>query len=192
MLVPSKQAASNYHGLYIVGDFGVLTAHDSGKSHFLLAVADHQHAAVHVSLLAVQGLEHVAVLRAAHHDLVACDVVVIVGVHGLSVLFHHVVGDVNDVVDRTHPRGPQPVPHPLGGGGNLDVPHHPGSVPGAESGPGLHIQQVRQVARAAAFHHRIVEGEGLAIGDSRLSGQADNGQAVRAVRGDLKLHHMVV
>ena len=143
--------------------------------------------------IAVQGGKDLALLGPADDDLAALHIAVVKGVHGLPVLQHHVVGDVNDVVDRTHPRGPQPVPHPLGGGGNLDVPHHPSSVPGAEVRVrGLHIQQVRQVARAAAFHHRIVEGEGLAIGDSRLSGQADDGQAVRAVGGNFELYHVIV
>ena len=135
-----------------------------------------------------------ALLRPADDDLAALHIAVVKGVHGLAVLQHHVVGDVHDVVDGADAHAPQPLPHPLGGGGDLHVPHHPGGVPGA---PGRRPGSPRPAARirhafGAALHHRLVEAQGLVEGGGRLPGQADDAEAVGPVGGDLKLHHMVV
>ena len=171
----------------------VLAAHDARQAHGPGLVGDDQHGVGEVSDVAVQGGELLAVLRPADDDLAALHIAVVKGVHGLAVFQHDVVGDVHDVVDGPHPGGPQPLPHPQGRGADLYVPHHPGGVPGAQvRGGGLHVQQLGQDAGAAALHHGVVEGQGLAEGDGRLPGQADDGQAVRPVGGDLKLHHVVV
>ena len=45
---------------------------------------------------------------------------------------------------------------------------------------------------AGALDHGGVQLEGLVEGDGGLAGQADDGEAVRAVRGDLELHDVVV
>ena len=143
--------------------------------------------------VAVQGGEGLAILRPADDDLAALHVAVVKGVHGLAVFQHHVVGDIHDVVDGADAHAPQPLPHPLGGGGDLHVPHHPGGVPGAQVGVrGLHVQQLAQGTFGAALHHRLMEPQGLIEGGRRLPGQTDDAEAVGPVGGDLKLHHMVV
>ena len=113
--------------------------------------------------------------------------------HGLAVLQHDVVGDIHDVVDGPHAHGPQPLPHPLGGGADPHIAHHPGGIPGAEVRVrGLHVQQLRQIPGAAPSDRGSVEGQGLVKGGGGLPGQADDGQAVGPVGGDLKLHHVVI
>ena len=87
---------------------------------------------VQLSLLAVQGLEHVAVLGAFHNDLMTGQQVIVEGVHGLSVLFHNVVCDVHDVVDGADAGGCQAVLEPLGRRSQMDVLHHSGAVAFAE------------------------------------------------------------
>ena len=42
-----------------------------------------------------------------------CQLVIVKGVHGLSVLFHHIVGDIHDIVDGTDSAGSQTALHPL-------------------------------------------------------------------------------
>ena len=112
--------------------------------------------------------------------------------HGLAIFQHDVVGDVDNVIDRAYTGGAQALPHPLGGGGDLDVFHHAGGVAGAECGIfDLHIQILHDAA-AAALHLGGVQCQRLLEGCGGLPGQTDHGQAVRAVGGDLKLHHMVV
>ena len=120
--------------------------------------------------------------------------------HGLAVFQHHIVGDVHNVVDGPDAAGAEALPHPLGGGGDLHVPHHPGGVPGTEVRVrGLHVQELRQGAGqgvvrvlGAALHHGLVELHGLVECRHHLPGKADDAEAVGPVGGDFKLHHMVV
>ena len=174
-------------------DLAVLAAHDARKAHGPGLVGDDQVVGIELAHLAVQGGQLLALLRPADDDSAALHIAVVEGVHGLAVLQHDVVGDIHDVVDGTHAHGAQPLPHPLGGGGDLHVAYHPGGVPGHQVGRrGLHVQQLGEHAGAAALHHRLVEGERGVVGGGHLPGQADDGQAVGPVGGDLKLHYMVV
>ena len=179
------------HG--VVYDLAVLAAHDACQAHSPGLIGNDQVVVGQLAHVAVQGGELLALLGPADDDLSALHIAVVKGVHGLAVFQHHVVGDVHDVVDGAHAGGAQPLPHPLGGGADLHVADHPGGVPGAQIlGGGFHVQQICQVAGAAALHHGLVKGEGLAVGHSSLPGQTDDGQAVRAVGSDLKLHHVVI
>ena len=65
------------------------------------------------SHLTVQGLELVTVLRALHDDLVTADLVIVIAVHRLTVLEHHIVRDIDDVVDRTDAGACEADLHPL-------------------------------------------------------------------------------
>ena len=120
--------------------------------------------------------------------------------HGLAIFQHDVVGDIHNIVDRTHPAGAEAFPHPLGGGADFHVPYHPGGVAGAEVRVrGLHVQALRNglgqgIVRilGTALHYGLVEPERLVEGDGGLPGQADDAEAVGPVGGDLKLHNMVV
>ena len=182
-----------HHVVGVVHDLGVQPAHDARQTYRPALVGNDQMVGVQRVLPAVQGGELFALSGTADDDLPAVDIAVVEGVHGLAVLQHDVVGDVHDVVDGPHSHGAKPLPHPLGGGGDLHVAHHPGGVPGHQiGGGGLHVQQLGEHAVRPALHLRGVEGEGLVKGSRRLPGQADDGQAVRAVGGDLELHHMVV
>ena len=143
--------------------------------------------------LAVQGGQLLALLGQADYDLAALHITVVKGVHRLAILQHNVVGDVHNVVDGAHTHGTQPLPHPLGGGGDLHVADHPGGIAGAQvGGRSLHIQQLNQIALSAALDLRLVEAQGDTIGSGSLTGQTNDRKAVGAVGGDLKLHHMVV
>ena len=174
-------------------DLAVQAAHNARQTHGPVLIGNDQHIGIELAHASVQGGELLALLRPADHDLAALHIAVVEGMHGLAVLQHDVVGDVHDVVDGAHAHGPQPLPHPLWGGSDLHVAHHSGGVSGAQVGRrGLHIQQLRQHAGAAALHHRLVEGQGCVKGGGGLPGQADDGEAVGAVGGDLELHHVVV
>ena len=174
-------------------DLGVQSAHDARQAHGPVFVGNDQVVGGELAHVAVQGGQLLALLGPADDDMAALHIAVVKGVHGLAVLQHHVVGDVHDVVDGADAHAPQPLPHPLGGGGDLHVPHHPGGVPGHQvGGRGLDVQQIRQHAVGAALHLRLVEGQGLLIGGGHLPGQADHRQAVRPVGGDLELHHVIV
>ena len=174
-------------------DLGVQSAHDARQAHGPVLVGDDQVVGGELAHVAVQGGQFLALLGPADDDVAALHIAVVKGVHGLAVLQHHIVGDVHDVVDGTDAHAPQPLPHPLGRGGDLHVPHHPGGVPGHQiGGGGLDVQQVRQHAVGAALYLRFVESQGLLVGGGHLPGQTDDAEAVGAVGGDLELHHMVI
>ncbi|MPM46229.1 hypothetical protein SDC9_92927 [bioreactor metagenome] len=112
--------------------------------------------------------------------------------HGLAVFQHHIVGDIHDVVDGAHAGVAQTLPEPGGGGGDFYVFHHAGGVAGTEVGIfDLHIKQIGNRTARALYLGRMQAERGVE-GDRRLPGQADDREAVGAVRGDFEFHHMVV
>ena len=176
----------------VAHDLAVGTAHDAGYAHGLVLVTDAEHGGGQLPLVAVQGLDGFALPGGADDDVAALYAGEVKGVHGLAVFQHHVVGDVHDVVDGADAGVPQPLPHPGGGGLDLHVLHHPGSVPGAQLAVlDVDVHQLRNGA-AAALYLRGVQLQGTAEGGAGFPGQADNGQAVRPVGCNLKLHHMIV
>ena len=179
-------------GVGALVDAAVLAAHDAGYRAGLFLVGDDQHLLAQGSVHAVQCLDGLAGAGVADNDLVALDILDVKGVHRLAVLEHDVVGDVDDVVDRAHAAGAQTLAHPARGRADLDIFDDSGHIALAELLV-LHLNReiVVDVA-AAALDLRLMEVERLVEGGRRLAGKTDDRQAVRAVRGDLKLDGGVV
>ena len=180
-----------HHG-GVAHDLGVGAAHDAGHAHGLFRVADAEHGGGQLALGAVESLDGLALSGAAHMDLAALDAGEVKGVHGLAVLEHDVVGDVDDVVDGAHAGVADTLAHPGGGRGDLHVFDHAGGVAHAEGVLDEDLGQLVDVAAGRGLDHGLMQLELLVEGDGGLAGKADHAQAVGAVRGDLKLHHMVV
>ena len=70
---------------------------------------------VEMSVLAVESCEDVAVICTLDNDLVTRDHVVVIGMHRLAVLFHDIVRDIDDVVDRADTVRSEASLHPLRG-----------------------------------------------------------------------------
>ena len=144
------------------------------------------------SHLTVEGLELVAVLRALHDDLVAADLIVVIAVHRLTVLEHHIVCDVDDVIDRTDPGAREADLHPLRGWCELDVLHHACGITRTEirilDGHLEVIVDILCIARLLLCRHM----EALAEGCGCLTGDTDHTVAVHTVRGDLILVDRVI
>lgn len=178
--------------LGVVRDLGVLAAHDAGDADGFVLVADAEHAGVQLALVAVQGADGLALARGADDDVAAVHAGEVEGVHRLAVLHHDVVCYVNYIVDGPHAHGGDALAHPLGRGLDLDVADHARGVARAELGVLNVYPDVLPDIAAGALDHGGVQLEGLVEGDGGLAGQADDGEAVRAVRGDLELHDVVV
>ena len=180
-----------HHG-GVAHDLAVGAAHDAGHADGLFLIADAEHGGGQLALISVQGLDGLALPGGADDDVAALHAGEVEGVHGLAVLQHHVVGDVHDVVDGPDAGVAQPLAHPGGGGLDPDVLHEAGGVAGAEVGV-LDVD-VHGVCDGAAAAPDLggVELQGLAEGGAGLPGKADDAEAVGAVGGDLKLHHVVV
>ena len=178
-----------YNSGGILNDFGVFTTHDTGKADGARIISNHQHTALQVANITVQRGQLFAFLSLADNDLAGGNITVIKRVHGLAILQHDIVGDVNDIVNGTYAVGTQSLTHPLGRGADLDIGNHTGSVAVAQfRGGNFHIQFVKDGTCIAALYHRLVMLHLHAKSSGRLTGQTDDGVAVGAVVCDLKFH----
>ena len=182
----------HHHGGIFL-DFGVFSAHNAGQTDGLVAVGNHQHAGLQITDIAVQSGEGLIGLRFPDYDFAGGNIPVVKSVHGLAIFQHHIVGDIHNVVNGADAVGSEALPQPLGGGGNLDIGHHPGGVAVAEGfRRHFHIQLFEDGAGIRAVHHRLMVLHGQAESGGGFSCQADDGVAVGTVIGDFKIHHSVV
>ena len=189
---PVEAGRLKEHGLHIVCDHGVLSSHDPRNADLLLAVADHEHILVHCPLLSVQCDKFVSVLRCLYDDMMIRNGIQIISVHGLSVLFHHIVCNIHKVVDRTDSHGGKPSLHPLRRRSDLDVLHHSCAVAGAEicifNSYFNIVVDVLVISRSC--HDRRFKF--LAECSCRFSRDPDDAEAVHTVGCDLILKDRVI
>jgi hypothetical protein len=84
----------------VINDLGIKSAHNTRDANGDIAVADHKHILVDVTLNAVKGLE--GELMVISLDAELFNLARIECVHGLSHLEHNVVGNVGEEVDGAH------------------------------------------------------------------------------------------
>ena len=126
-------------------------------------------------------------------DLTVVDAGEVKGVHGLAILEHDIVCDVDNVVYGTHTGITDTLAHPCGAGSDADVLDHTGGVAGAELRVfNDYLCIVVYIAVGAGLHNRLVELELLAEGDGSLTGKTDHAEAVGAVGSDLKFHNVII
>ena len=176
----------------IADDLAVRAAHHARDAHGLVLVADAEHIRRELAVVAVEGLNDLALTRGADDDPAAVHAGEVEGVHRLAVLEHDVVRNVHDVVDRAHAGVAQALAHPLRGGRDLHVLHHARGVARAKLAVlDLDVDQLRDAA-AAALDPGCVQLERAAEGRACLAGKANDGKAVGTVGRDLELDHAVV
>ena len=110
MLVPFQLATSSRTLVVSVGDLGDLSPHDPGDARGAVAVADEDGLGVEAPLDVVERLHLLAVLGGANRQRAVRHLVEVEGVQRLRGEQHHVVGDVDDVVDRPLTRQPSAAP----------------------------------------------------------------------------------
>ena len=191
-----EAGALDHHIDGVVLDLGIHTAHNTGQRHGALAVGDEAHAGVEHALLAVERRELLILLGGANHHatpaLALGKGVQVKGVQRLTGEHHHVVGDVDDVVVRTHAQGVEALDHPVGRGADLHVAHDAGDVAVAQALVG-NLDRKLVVGRAAGLG---LDGGQLNVeiaieNGAGLAGHADHGQAVGTVGRDLAVEHGV-
>ncbi len=97
-------------------------AHDAGDAlRGALAVADEEIGAGQLAFHAVERCHLLAVAREPHHDAATREPAEVVRVQRTAAFEHDVVGDVDDIADRAHPRESQPALHPTGRRSHHDV-----------------------------------------------------------------------
>ena len=119
-------------GLRVLGDLCVCPTHHPRQPNWSVGIGDYKHLGVQGPVFAVQGQQPLPGSRPSHDDPVVLDLVVIEGVKGLPVLHHHVIRDVNHVVDGPHPACLQPFLHPRRRRPDLQFRHDARRIPAAQ------------------------------------------------------------
>ena len=180
------------HHRRVADDLAVRAAHDARDADGLVLVADAEHVRRQLALVAVERLDGLALARGAHDDVAAFDAAEVKGVHRLAVFEHHIVRDIDDVVDGAHAAVAQSLAHPARRRSDLDVFHHARGVARAEVAVlNVDVDKVGDAA-AAAVRLGLVQLEGALEGRARLACKADNAQAVGAVGRDLELDDGII
>ena len=179
-------------GLGVVYDLGVCTAHNACNSNRLVVVADGEHLVAQVVVHAVQSLDGLAVAGTADNDAAVRQALVVECVHRLAVLEHNVVGNINNVVDRTNAAGVQTLTHPRRRRLDLDILDNAGGVARAQVGVLDLDRHILVDVAANALNLRRLDAERTVEGRRSLAGQTDNAQAVRTVGRNLEVGNPVV
>ena len=157
-------------------------------------ITDEHRVRVQHALLAVEGRDPLAVPGPADIDRGAGDLVEVVGVHRLAEQHHHVVGDVDDVVDRPLADRRQACLQPERRWGDRYVREHAHGETRAKLRVGdRHRKQLRSAA--FALRGRVLGGgvwSERRLGDGvQLAGDPVDGHVVGTVRAHLELEHVV-
>ena len=169
------------------GHFGVRAAHHAREPYRALRIGDHQHRRTQHMLLPVEAREAFPLDGGADDDPRVPHGVHIEGVQRLPVLQHHIVGDVDDVVDGAMPRVLQPLPQPIGRRPDADASDERAGVARAQIRVG-DLDAHRVPYRGARL--RVVGGglgDALAGARRGLMRDAQHGEAVPPIRRDLNL-----
>ena len=125
-----KYALSSTIRVVPLVDLRVSSAHHAGHRRGTLGVGDDEHVLVERALDAVERLQRLAGGRAPDHEPAAAEPRQVERVHRLAHLQHHVVGDVDDVVDGADAGGFEALGEPGG------------------RGPDAHVEDLRAIPRA--------------------------------------------
>ena len=182
-----------------VGNLGLHAAHDArerDRGGAGLAGGDETHARGERAFHVVEGAEDLALTRRAHgHGALAgllLERVEVEGVQRLAGEHHHVVGDVHDVVVRADAAGIEALDEPLGRGPDLHVAHHAGDIAIAQAlVDELDRDGLGGRGAGLSGDGRQVDVEVAVVNGADLARDADHGEAVGAVRGDLTVEHGV-
>ena len=186
-----KVGTLQHHRIGILLDLRVQPTHDTGHTYRLLGIIDHEHIFFQRPFLPIQCGELAACLGGIYDDLAAGKASDVVSMHRLPVFHHNEIGNVHHIVDRTHPCRHQSLLQPPGGLLDLDVFDDSGGKPSA---------QIRLDGDLDVIAGLFIGSGTLSVGilhscpegGRRLSRHAQHGQAVRAIRGDLKIDHTVL
>ncbi len=171
-------------------DLRVPAAHHAGQRHGAFAIGDDQHRVVERARLPVERRELLARARAAHADLRPAELLDVERVHRMAHLEHHVVGDVDDVVDGPDADGREPRREPGGRRPDADIRarQRVAATAGVADRDG-HGRRPGRRDRLAVARRRLERDVERGRG---LPRQAVHAQGVRTIGGDLDVDDLAV
>lgn len=159
----------------------------------LFAVGDAEHIGRQLADVPVERGDPLALGRSADDDGLGGNVGRVKRVHRLAVFQHHIVRDVDDVVDRTDAAGAQARAHPERRRLDAHVFHRARGIARAERrffyGYGKVVGNVVAVACGMYLRRAVLQRH--AGGGRRLARDAEQRQTVGAVEGQLEVHDRV-
>ena len=179
-------------------DAGIHAAHNAGDDQGLGGVRDDQHLGSEHALLAVERREFFSRDGATNDDLSAAKFTRVEGVQRMTGFEHHIVADVDDVIDRTEADGGEARLEPRGARANLNAGNNVCGVEwavfrtvDADGGQEIAAQSraCRFVDRAAEDFLRVEERELEPRGE--FTRDAEVREGVGAVGRDLDIEHGV-
>ena len=139
-------------------------------------------------VVTVKGLGHLAVLGCPYDDVITLKVIEIEGMHGLTQLKTYIIRNINDVVDGPHAGGKEPLCHPGGGRTDNNIFNCSGTVTVAEIRCfDIDLGHIVRIEGSLLFELGGNGSELLSHGDSRLSAEPLDGEAVGSVGSDLEV-----
>ena len=172
-------------------DLALGAAHDAGQGQRPLRAAHHAHAPLESPLFPVEGHQPLAGTAPAHDHARVGHLGQVEGVRGMAHLHHHVVGEVDHVVDGAHADLLQPLAQPGGRGSHAHVEDAAGEAR-AQLGR-LHLDRPRRRGRGPAL--RDIDRERTqrrAVEDGDLARHAVDVHAVHTVGGDVEVEDGLV
>ena len=169
----------------MIGDHGIFSSHDTGQTNGLFSIADHQYRVIQSSLLSVQSHKFFVFLGTADNDLMACNRIHVISMHRLSELFHHIVGNIYQVVDRTDAVGSQASLHPFGRRTDLYIFYHSCAVSRAQICIFYSYFHIVVSVFTVALYLHYRRNKLLVKSSCNLSGNSDNAVAVYTIGSDL-------
>ena len=180
------------HGRRPARHLAVGAAHDSPNPQRTVGVAHHRHVRAERAHLPVERGDPLTRPRAPHHDPPPGHLIVVEGVQRLAQLPHHVVRDVDQVIDRTEAHGAQPLGEPWRRGPDRQAGDDPRAEARAQVG-GLDLDGGERGGLGLPFlHGHLGKAERRAGEGGHLAGHAHHRQRIRPIRGDLDLEDRVV
>ena len=171
-----------------VADLGTASAHDARHRVRLFGIRDDQHLRIERAIEAIERPEAFSRGGAADTNFVPCELVEIERVHRLAELEQHVVGDVDDVVDRANAGGLQPRRQPGRRRRDGDVGHGRGIARTQVRRIQLHCDIGRRCRWQRLGHERFHRQR---IRRADLAREADDAERVRPVGSDFEIEHRV-
>ena len=176
-----KRRNLEHDGRCFLGDFGFFAAHHARNAGRVGLIGDHQHIRRKRALLAVQRGDGFAGVGAAHDNVAVLHLRQIKSVHRVAGFQHHIVCDIDNIVDGTNAGGVQRLAHPHRRRADFHVANDARAVARAERGI-LHVDV--HIVRHLAGHGFHLDFRLMEFGSERhgsLAGNAPNAEAIRAV-----------
>ena len=105
----------------MIGNHGIFSTHDTGNAYWFFRITDHQYIFIQLTFLSVQRHKFFTCCCTADNDLFSFDRIQIIGVHRLSVFFHHIIRNIYKIIDRTDSMCTETFLHPLRRWGKLNI-----------------------------------------------------------------------